>query len=989
MADDEGKAYKAEYAKSNRASCKLCKGNITKDSLRLARMVQSPHFDGKVPNWFHYSCFFKKCKPSSTVEFSGVTGLRWDDQEKLKKTIGGEGSSAGADAGGDEVDAPGVQVFSVEYAKSNRSACRGCSEKIDKGLVRISKKVDEGDQWGPKDLWHHVDCFVEKREELGFTTDMAPSVIQGYKKLSKDDQDILVKKLGSGTTGKRKAKGSNGAAAKKVKAEETEEEKKLKEQSKLVWKIRDELSKSMENSDLKELLLANDQDIPSGESALLDRLSDGMAFGALQRCPECKHGQLFYRSDGYHCSGNLTEWTKCIYTTREPKRKKWIIPDDLKEEVPFLKKFKSKVAARVFSAAHVAAASESTDSFSSSSRADEKKPLHHVKVVLGKTTKSKAEMTKAIEKLGGTVASKVDSTVACVISSKEDVQKMSKKIKDAKAADVHVVSEDFVTDVEKGGAALLIMQKSIASWGSDPHSRIATVEEKPSKSKSKSKYEEMESGTKKLKMMVKGGAAVDPDSGIEHSAHVLEDKGKVYNAVLGLVDLVRGTNSYYKLQVLEADKGNRWYVFRAWGRVGTTVGGNKLETFHSRQGALEQFLNLYEEKTGNEFGTKNFVKYPKRFYPLDIDYGQEEEDLQKLKIKPGSKSTLAREVQEIIQMIFDIESMKKAMVEFEIDLKKMPLGKLSRKQIESAYSVLTELNGILTGERSATRILDASNRFYTLIPHDFGMKKPPMLDNEEVIKAKTTMLDNLLEIEVAYNLLKSGDDGEGKDPIDAHYEKLKCKMEVVEKASDEFAMVQEYVKNTHAKTHSHYTLEVEELFKIAREGEASRYRPFQQLHNRQLLWHGSRVTNYAGILSQGLRIAPPEAPVTGYMFGKGLYFADMVSKSANYCATSTASPTGLLLLCEVALGNMYERKHAEYVSKLPKGMHSTKGLGATGPDPGATKTLPNGTQVPIGHGVPSGVSGSSLLYNEYIVYDVAQVEMKYLIRMKFNYKSLW
>lgn len=30
-----------------------------------------------------------------------------------------------------------------------------------------------------------------------------------------------------------------------------------------------------------------------------------------------------------------------------------------------------------------------------------------------------------------------------------------------------------------------------------------------------------------------------------------------------------------------------------------------------------------------------------------------------------------------------------------------------------------------------------------------------------------------------------------------------------------------------------------------------------------------------GILKQGLRIAPPEAPVTGYMFGKGVYFADV------------------------------------------------------------------------------------------------------------------
>lgn len=54
----------------------------------------------------------------------------------------------------------------------------------------------------------------------------------------------------------------------------------------------------------------------------------------------------------------------------------------------------------------------------------------------------------------------------------------------------------------------------------------------------------------------------------------------------------------------------------------------------------------------------------------------------------------------------------------------------------------------------------------------------------------------------------------------------------------------------------------------------------------------------------GLRIAPPEAPVTGYMFGKGIYFADMVSKSANYCSTTPDNPKGLMLLCDVALGNV-------------------------------------------------------------------------------------
>jgi hypothetical protein len=52
-----------------------------------------------------------------------------------------------------------------------------------------------------------------------------------------------------------------------------------------------------------------------------------------------------------------------------------------------------------------------------------------------------------------------------------------------------------------------------------------------------------------------------------------------------------------------------------------------------------------------------------------------------------------------------------------------------------------------------------------------------------------------------------------------------------------------------------------QIFRIDREGEKKRYKPFKELPNRKLLWHGSRATNFAGILSQGLRIAPPEAPV--------------------------------------------------------------------------------------------------------------------------------
>lgn len=66
----------------------------------------------------------------------------------------------------------------------------------------------------------------------------------------------------------------------------------------------------------------------------------------------------------------------------------------------------------------------------------------------------------------------------------------------------------------------------------------------------------------------------------------------------------------------------RYWVFRSWGRVGTTIGGNKLDKFHDKNSALDNFLGVYKEKTGNEWGSSNFTKYPNKFYPLEIDYGQ-------------------------------------------------------------------------------------------------------------------------------------------------------------------------------------------------------------------------------------------------------------------------------------------------------------------------------------------------------------------------------
>ena len=46
----------------------------------------------------------------------------------------------------------------------------------------------------------------------------------------------------------------------------------------------------------------------------------------------------------------------------------------------------------------------------------------------------------------------------------------------------------------------------------------------------------------------------------------------------------------------------------------------------------------------------------------------------------------------------------------------------------------------------------------------------------------------------------------------------------------------------------------------------------------------------------------------------------------------------------------------------------------------------------MGPGVKTGVgkkNAYTLLYNEYIVYTPAQARMRYLLRIQFNYNSLW
>lgn len=58
------------------------------------------------------------------------------------------------------------------------------------------------------------------------------------------------------------------------------------------------------------------------------------------------------------------------------------------------------------------------------------------------------------------------------------------------------------------------------------------------------------------------------------------------------------------------------------------------------------------------------------------------------------------------------------------------------------------------------------------------MKKTIDYFCSSLLQAKVQMLDNLLDIEVAYSLLRGGAEDNKKDPIDINYEKLRTKIQV-------------------------------------------------------------------------------------------------------------------------------------------------------------------------------------------------------------------
>lgn len=143
---------------------------------------------------------------------------------------------------------------------------------------------------------------------------------------------------------------------------------------------------------------------------------------------------------------------------------------------------------------------------------------------------------------------------------------------------------------------------------------------------------------------------------------------------------------------------------------------------------------------------RNAFKKIKGKYDMIEVTGEEEEISEPSESAATSKgpttylpSKLDNSTQNLMRFLFDKDMFQSALKKFDIDVKKMPLGKLSKTQVAKGFETLEEIEGIIEGTGTGS-LMELSSKFYTIIPHNFGRTRPPVINTIEGVQQKYDML---------------------------------------------------------------------------------------------------------------------------------------------------------------------------------------------------------------------------------------------------------
>lgn len=457
----------------------------------------------------------------------------------------------------------------------------------------------------------------------------------------------------------------------------------------------------------------------------------------------------------------------------------------------------------------------------------------------------------------------------------------------------------------------------------------------------------------------------------------------VKKAVLQVTDIKTNHNKYYAIELHKGTaKGKPAYrVFTHYGRTddleSNPNAGQKECRFATTEGeASAIYQSIYSEKTSPRKGYKEVSLASSKIGSqkargtssgtIDAKTVQRLADAKAAKGEaiPVMRHDLSPEVVDLIRYIYD-EATNALTTTVNVKITangiETPLGILTLGQIEKGEAILQELyklfqSGAKGGAKSRSKMEDLSGEFYSAIPHRIGRTREAIqsaiIDSMEDFESKQETLQLMKDM-----LQVNGDAGSVlyDSEAGAKYDALKCKVAAVPRGSSVYKEIADHVVKSQVKFHG---IKVGEIFTLKRDGEHEVFT--DHIPDQRLLFHGSRIKNWVGILSRGILL--PKIVVSmgvnrtdaGWL-GNGIYFGDASCTSAFYTSPGKRG-TRYMAIARVALGKRKEYTKITYgITEPPAGYNSCHGV--------RCKT---------------GVS-SQFADDEYVIYDGRQQRLEYLV----------
>lgn len=507
------------------------------------------------------------------------------------------------------------------------------------------------------------------------------------------------------------------------------------------------------------------------------------------------------------------------------------------------------------------------------------------------------------------------------------------------------------------------------------------------------------------------------DTGLDESdksISLLFEAGNPLMCTLTYVDMTKNCNKFNILHALHTNKG-----FILYSRSGRT--GNKgriyQKEFPDAPSCVLAFKSLFKELTANIWEFRDRFEHRMGHYAV-FSYGEKTPDFVEFTSTPMpvvviQKSTMDKRLEYLIDLfcskqtidnaldMMDIEYDKSSngICKAELDVDKMPVGMITQKNIQMAKLILDELR-VKLEELSPEKITRYSEKYYSYIPLKASRGHPPKLDNLQVIDDNLDRLEDLSNITRTLELIDSAKaesvrlGGPGiVDPKitmnETLYKSMNHNIVPLEQSSFMYKKIEEMMKNSHGSTH-HFRLYPKMIFEVLNPKQKEQYDKYwKNSPRKELLVHGSRLSNWRSILEKGLLLDPSKvgAPISGKMFGNGIYWANSFSKSANYCGiggymkhVKGQKEVICLALAEVAVGNQLECINSFQHTKASIFPHnSVWGKGRMTPSDHYDL---DGVHIPTG--TLTSTTNRGLIYDEKIIYDQTQYYFRYLVIAEMN-----